>query len=72
MNRFVPREKMGKKARRALDAKQRRTWPFPPVTKMVESQKKYRRNKEKHDLRLTESCFFISSYTDLIPGIISS
>ena len=59
MNRFIPREKMGKKARRALDARQRRTWAFPPVPRTVESRKQYNRNRKKHDLLMTESCFFM-------------
>lgn len=59
MNRFIPREKMGKKARRALDARQRRTWSFPPVMKTVESRKQYSRSRKKHDLRMSESCFFM-------------
>ena len=41
---------------------QRRTWPFPPITKTVESGKKYRRNREKHDLRMKESCFFAITF----------
>ena len=52
MTRFIPREKMGKKARHALDAKRRRTWVVPPVTRTIESRKKYSRKripmKEKH------------------------
>ena len=59
MNSFIPREKMGKKARRALDARKRRTWPFPPVTKTVGNGKRYNRHK-KHGLQMTDSCFFAS------------
>ncbi len=59
VNRFIPRGKMGKKARRALDARQRHTWSFPPVMKPVERGKKYNRNRKKHDLWMTESCFFM-------------
>ena len=45
MNKFIPREKLGKKARKALDAKKRATWTFSPVTKRVESKKHYDRKK---------------------------
>ena len=49
MTRFVPREKLNKKARRKLDLQQRRKWPFPPVTKTVESGKVYKRHQKSHD-----------------------
>ena len=45
MPRFIPRNKLGKKARRALDAQSRETWPFPPVQRKVESKKRYDRKK---------------------------
>ena len=48
MARFIPREKLGKKARRALDAQGRETWPFPPVQRKVESKKRYDRKKSAH------------------------
>ena len=46
MKRFVPREKLGKKARKQLDSEQRATWAFSPVTKKVESKKLYNRKKK--------------------------
>ena len=51
MTRFVPREKMGKKARRELDARQRRTWPIPSVMKKVESRKIYNRHRIQAELQ---------------------
>ena len=39
MTRIVSREKLGKKARKALDAGRRATWTFSPVTRRVESRK---------------------------------
>lgn len=45
MPRFIPREKLSKKARRALDSQQRATWPCSPVAKKVESKKLYTRNR---------------------------
>lgn len=49
MKRFVPREKLGKKARKQLDSEQRTTWAFSPVTKKVESKKLYNRKRKSHD-----------------------
>lgn len=46
--RFIPREKLGKKARRLLDREGRNEWGLSPVTRRVESKKKYSRKKESH------------------------
>ena len=35
MKRFIPKEKLGKKARKQLDSEQRTTWTFSPVTRKV-------------------------------------
>ena len=51
MKRFVPREKLGKKARRALDRARRAEWAFPPVTRRVESKKAYNRKRKTDDRR---------------------
>ena len=48
MPKFIPREKLSKKARRALDAEKRATWGFSPVTRRVESKKHYDRRKSAH------------------------
>ncbi len=50
MTRFIPREKLGKRARKEMDARKRQTWSFSPVTRTVESEKKYNRKREKHAL----------------------
>ena len=42
------RKKLGKKARRALDAEKRATWGFTPVTRKVENKKHYDRKKSAH------------------------
>lgn len=34
--------------------KQRNLWPMSPVTRVVESRKKYKRNKDRKDKRLYE------------------
>ncbi len=46
MAKFVPRGKMGKKARKELDRLRRATWEFSPVTKKVESGKIYSRKRK--------------------------
>ena len=49
MKKFIPKEKLGKKARKQLDNEQRTTWTFSPVTKKVESKKLYNRKRRAHD-----------------------
>ena len=49
MTRFIAKEKLGKKARRELDKRQRRTWEFCPVTRTVESKKIYNRKQQSRD-----------------------
>ena len=49
MKKFIPREKLGRKARKQLDSEQRATWAFSPVTKKVESKKLYNRKQKSHD-----------------------
>ena len=46
MPKFIPREKLSKKARRSLDAEKRATWGFSPVTRKVENKKRYDRKKQ--------------------------
>ncbi len=48
MAKFIPKEKMSKKARKELAAPKRATWTFSPVTKKIESKKLYNRNKKSH------------------------
>ena len=50
MKKFIPKEKLGKKARKQLDNEQRTTWAFSPVTKKVESKKLYNRKRKAYDL----------------------
>ena len=35
MKKFIPKEKLGKKARKQLDTEQRSTWAFSPVMTFV-------------------------------------
>ena len=45
MEKFVPRAKMSKKARRELDRKRRQTWSISPVTRRREKPGAYRRER---------------------------
>ena len=40
MTKFIPREKMSKKARRELDRSQRRTWDYSSVSRRIENKKR--------------------------------
>ncbi len=48
MRKFIPEEKMSKKARKALNDQRRTLWDVPPVTKTVESKKRYDRKRKQH------------------------
>ena len=48
MAKFVSREKLSKRARKALDNQKRTVWAFSPTTKKIESQKLYNRKKSAH------------------------
>lgn len=49
---FVPVEKLSKKARRELDAKRRGSWcGLDPTTRVVPNKKAYDRNRSKRDAR---------------------
>ena len=58
MEKCIPKEKMSKKARKALEAKKRSTWGFSPVTKRVESKKVYDRKKSSRVQDEDEREFF--------------
>ncbi len=48
MKKFVPYEKLSKKAKRALDAKRRGSWgALSPVTRRTENPKAYDRQKAR-------------------------
>ena len=47
---FISQDKMSKKARKELNKQKRVTWEHSPVTKIVESKKRYnRKNKNWFD-----------------------
>ena len=46
MNRFIPKEKMAKREKHALDKAKRGTWEgIRPVTRAIENKKRYDRKK---------------------------
>lgn len=61
MKLFVPRDKMSKRDRKKLDAQNRTTWEFSPVTKIVKSKKVYDRKKQPRNYEPYDSggCFLI-------------
>ena len=61
MKPFVPRDKMSKRARKKLDAQNRTTWAFSPVTKVIKSKKVYDRKKQPRNYEPYDSggCFLI-------------
>ena len=46
MARFVPREKLSKKAQKELNRQRRVAWDFSPVTRTVDSRKVYSRKRK--------------------------
>ncbi len=48
MKNFIPKEKLSKKAKRTLDAERRTLWDVSPVSKKIESKKRYNRKKNAH------------------------
>ena len=49
MARFVPKDKLSKKAQKELNRQRRVTWDFSPVTKTVDSKKLYNRKRNARD-----------------------
>ena len=48
MEKFIPKEKLGKKARKALHLRNRATWEgLNPATRRMESKKRYNRKKTR-------------------------
>lgn len=62
MEKFIPREKLSKKARKAVDKGKRGTWgAVNPVTRVAESKKAYHRKKvhKEDDFFLVEPFSFV-------------
>jgi len=51
MDKYIPKEKLGKKARRNLDAERRGTWgAINPVTRKAKNEKVYNRKKDRREV----------------------
>ena len=62
MKRYVPYEKLSKKARRELDSKSRSLWNVSPVTKIVKNKKKYDRKSIRRRRNVSDFDFFSSRF----------
>ena len=49
MARFIPKDKLSKKAQKELNRQRRVIWDFSPVTKTVDSKKIYSRKRKAQD-----------------------
>ena len=49
MARFVPKDKLSKKAQKELNRQRRTIWDFSPVSRIVDSKKLYSRKKKARD-----------------------
>jgi hypothetical protein len=64
MARFVPKDKLSKKAQKELNRQRRTMWDFSPVTKTIDSKKLYNRKRnarDRYDDYGTSVSFFISA-----------
>jgi N-acetylmuramoyl-L-alanine amidase len=63
MKKFIPREKLSKRARRELDARNRQTWgDISPVTKTTSNKKAYKRTKIRNWTEEPQSGFFLYDF----------
>ena len=62
MAKFIPKDKLSKKAQKELNRQRRVTWDFSPVTKTVESKKIYSRRKKAQNRDDYGLSFFISLF----------
>ena len=70
MKRFLPREKLGRKARKELDSQRRVTWQCSPVTRTIDSKKLYDRHRKPREDRYEPGCaglFFARAALHAIP-----
>ena len=49
MARFVPKDKLSKKAQKELNRQRRTMWDFSPVSRAVDSKKLYNRKRNTRD-----------------------
>ena len=67
MEKYIPYEKLSKKKRRELDARQRGSWNgFSPVTRRPENPKAYNRQKaRKRSDDFPDRAFFLPKKTSI-------
>lgn len=53
----VPKDKLSKKQRRELDRKRRVTWGFDPISRRVESAKRYKRAQKRRPEHYPDGAF---------------
>ena len=71
MDKFIPKEKMSKKAKKKIAAEQRGTWAFSPVTRKIDSKKLYNRkriSRARYD-DSTRDSFFVFGITKPCPRL---
>ncbi len=61
MDRFIPRDKLSKRAKKALDSKKRVLWNQSPVTRRIECKKTYNRKRALWQKQFPEGLSFIPS-----------
>ena len=60
MNKFILREKLGKNARRKLDAERRGTWgAISPITRKAKNEKSYNRKKARREMDVNPDGLFL-------------
>ena len=71
MARFVPKDKLSKKAQKELNRQRRVVWDFSPVTKTVDSKKLYNRKRNARDRcdSYGASVSHLSVYFSLSPSL---
>ena len=76
MVKFLSREKLSKKARKELDSQRRTLWQYSPVTRKIESKKRYNRKQKSHDrcddcgmgfLLIRFCCLLPEAYPPIVP-----
>ena len=71
MDRFIPKAKMSKKAKKRIATEQRGIWAFSPVTKKIDSKKLYNRkriSRARNDDSTRDSLFCFWDYEPLSMG----
>ena len=68
MKKFIPKEKLGKKARKQLDNEQRTTWTFSPVTKRWKAKSSTTAREKLMTVTTTTAWAFLMSLQKWIPN----